>query len=1137
MKTNPTTIKRDLPNRVLKSSANKKFTAKVERFIEKKLNIFFLLTACIFISETAIMLALKFLPPLPNWISAIIDSSTLSIFIFPLIYFTLFIPFRNKISAHKLREDNYSYMIENIGEGIGIVDTNENFIFTNPAAEKIFGVGKGELKGINLASFFTKESFDFVLTQTNKRLAGEASQYEVEIVLKYGNKKNILVTSTPQYQDGEITGSLGIFRDITEIKKNEATSKYERNLLRAIIDNIPDAIYVKDKDCRKILVNSVELKYTGFRSEEDVIGKTDFEVYSKEVAESSYLDDQYVFNTGLAQLNKEEYFIDNLKKEHWMLNSKVPIKNENNEIIGLVGIFRDITELKKAETSIKYERNLLRALIDNLPDAVYVKDILCRKIIANPVEVKYMGFKNEEEVLGKNDFEIYPKNIADSSYADDQYVFKTGKSILGKEDFFVDNFHQKHWMLNSKVPIKNENGEIIGLVGIGRDITERKSEETQLKLLESVIVHATDAVVITEIDQNNPNIQRIIFVNDAYTKMTGYSKEEIIGKTPTILQGPKTEIAELKRVARNIKTHQPCQFEVINYKKNGEEFWSSIAISPVTDKNKNYTHWVAIKRDITENKNIEQELLVAKEKAESGSKSKSEFLANMSHEIRTPLNSVIGFSDLLLKTNLDGIQEQYVSTVYSSANSLLDIINEILDFSKIEAGKLEIENEKVDIFELGYQVTDVISFQAYKKDLELLLNISLDVPRFIWTDAIRIRQVLVNLLGNAAKFTSKGEIELKIVTLEKDVDGKSIFRFSVRDTGIGINPENQQKIFEAFSQEDSTINRKFGGTGLGLAISRKLINLMGSELKLESELQKGSTFYFDLKAKAVDGDPIEWKNLYDFKKILIVDDNENNRHILKDMMALKSINCDEAVNGLEGIKKLESGNKYDFILMDYHMPVMDGITAIEKIRHDLLETKLPIMLLHSSADDVSINSACQELNVQQRLVKPIKIQDLYESISRIGFSNNQQKIKMKETEIKKASHLEHYKVLVVDDNMFNILLIKTILSQILPNAQISEASNGIEAVETYRSVQPDIVFMDIQMPEMNGYEAAQIIRSIEKIDRIPIIALTAGTLKDEREKCLEAGMNDYVAKPFVSSTIVAAIDKWLVSAFEKSYAV
>lgn len=1008
MKIKSDNFRKDLHYRLSKTSMYKKLLIKIERFIETEKNIFFLIVASIFIGETSIMLLLRYLPTFSDWTEALMDSSILSILIFPVIYIFLYLPLKKSMAAHKLKEANYSYVIENIGEGVGIADTNERFVFANAATEKIFGVGKGELNGVRLDKFFTKESFDFILAQTKERLAGRATEYEGEIVLKNGTKKNILITAAPQFENDTVIGTFAIFRDITKIKKAEETIKYERNLLRTIIDNLPDAVYVKDIKCRKIITNPTDVKNQGMESEKDVIGKTDYDLFPKETADAFFADDQHVLQTGQAVLNREESFTDAENQQHWLLTSKVPIKNEKGEVTGLVGVGRDITKQKIAEERSKYERNLLRALIDNIPDAVYVKDTKCRKVIANPVEVKYMGFKSEEEVLGKDDYDVYPKEIADSSYADDQYVFQTGLPQLNKEDFFIDNLQQQHWMLNSKVPIKNEMGEIVGLVGIGRDISKRK--------------------------------------------------------------------------------------------------------------------------------NLEIELIAAKEKAESGSKAKSEFLANMSHEIRTPLNSVIGFSDLLHKTKLDDIQRQYVSAVFNSANSLLDIINEILDFSKIEAGKLEIENEKTDIFELGYQVADVISYQAYKKDLELLLNIALDVPRFIWTDAVRIRQVLINLLGNAVKFTATGEVELKIEILQKDVDGKSIFRFSVRDTGIGINPENQQKIFEAFSQEDASINRKFGGTGLGLAISRRLISLMGSELKLESTPQVGSTFYFDLKLRAMDGEAIEWKNLYEYKKVLIVDDNVNNRRILKDMLALKLINCDEVENGMEACNKLESGNKYDLVLMDYHMPVMDGITAIEKIRNEL-KLELPIMLLHSSADDASINTACQELNVHQRLVKPIKIEHLFESLSKVGISNNQRKIKLKEIDIKQPAHLKEYKVLVVDDNMFNILLIKTIITQILPNAQISEASNGNEAVELYRSVQPDIIFMDIQMPEMNGYDAAKIIRSIEKLNRIPIIALTAGTLKDEKERCLEAGMNDYVSKPFVSSTIVSAIDKWLVSTFEKSFVI
>jgi CheY-like chemotaxis protein len=482
-----------------------------------------------------------------------------------------------------------------------------------------------------------------------------------------------------------------------------------------------------------------------------------------------------------------------------------------------------------------------------------------------------------------------------------------------------------------------------------------------------------------------------------------------------------------------------------------------------------------------------------------------------------------------MKTRLDDTQQQYNSAVFQSANSLLDIINEILDFSKIEAGMLEISIEKTDILELGYQVSDVVCYQAYRKNLELLLNISMDIPRFIWSDALRLRQILTNLLGNAVKFTAKGEIELKIETLHKESEDKSQIRFSVRDTGIGINPENQQKIFDAFSQEDASTSRKYGGTGLGLAISKKLLGLMGSELQLQSTPGMGSTFFFVLDVKTMHGEPEELALISDYKKILIVDDNANNRLLLKDMLAHQNIESDEAESGAMAIKMLTEQKKYDLILMDFNMPELDGIETIKSIRNDLKLsiTDQPIMLLHSSAEDERVNEACNKLGVHQRLVKPIKMKSLFESISKTGYQSKQDKINKEIQLAKIVAKKGFFKVLLVDDNALNIMLIKKIITDILPDASLFEAVNGSDAVDSYTNLQPDIVFMDIQMPVMNGLEATTAIRMIEKNKRIPIIALTAGTNNEEREKCMLSGMDDFVAKPFLSNTIFKVIDKWL----------
>lgn len=526
----------------------------------------------------------------------------------------------------------------------------------------------------------------------------------------------------------------------------------------------------------------------------------------------------------------------------------------------------------------------------------------------------------------------------------------------------------------------------------------------------------------------------------------------------------------------------------------------------------------------------------AKVQAEQSGQAKSEFLANMSHEIRTPLNGVIGFVDLLMKTKLDDTQKQYMSTVLQSANSLLDIINDILDFSKIEAGKLELSIEKYDLYQLAEQGIDIITYQANEKGLEILLNIQPNTPRFIWTDSVRLRQVLVNLLGNAVKFTQKGEIELRISVLEHISDEKKRMRFSVRDTGVGIDTKNQEKIFHAFSQEDASISRKFGGTGLGLTISNRLLGLMGSELKVESELGTGSTFYFDVILKAVEGEAIVWEeSMQKLKKILIVDDNANNRLILKDMLALEGVVSEQVTNGLEALEKMNLGNRYDVILVDYKMPEMDGITMIRNIREklQLSPEEQPIMLLYSSPDDFTISKACEELGVKQRLVKPIKIQQLYHALEALLNQRNLEisgSVKATENvviEQKIEPAIEEFKVLIAEDNPINMLLARTILKKLFPQVQIFEAENGKIAIDLFKSNQPDIIFMDVQMPEIGGYEASKIIRALEQGHNVPIIALTAETIKGERERCLEAGMDDYITKPVVKATIEATVLKWL----------
>jgi signal transduction histidine kinase/HPt (histidine-containing phosphotransfer) domain-containing protein len=485
-----------------------------------------------------------------------------------------------------------------------------------------------------------------------------------------------------------------------------------------------------------------------------------------------------------------------------------------------------------------------------------------------------------------------------------------------------------------------------------------------------------------------------------------------------------------------------------------------------------------------------------------------------------------------MKTELSHTQQQYISTVLQSANSLYDIINDILDFSKIEAGKLELDITQNDLLEITNQVADMVKFQAHQKGLEILINIPPELPRFVWVDAIRLRQVLVNVLGNAVKFTQKGEIEFKIEYLGINGDGLSDFIFSVRDTGVGISAKYQEKIFEAFSQEDTSTTRKFGGTGLGLTISNKLLGLMGSNMKLTSEPGKGSTFYFNVSFKAMEGNVEDLGNVGHIKNVLIVDDNEHNRFILKEILAFRRIESTEAKNGLEAIALIEKGTKYDAILMDYHMPVIDGIETIRRISSIVNSSidEYPAILLCSSSDDEKVKAACDELRIRHRLVKPIKMQQLYDALSRLNLSGPTSQDKPQTTVGPlTTTDKQAYTVMIVEDNPVNMFLAKTILKDVLPNATLVEARNGKIAVDKYLEVSPDFIFMDVQMPIMNGYEATEAIRKLENGKRVPICALTAGTVKGEMDKCLSIGMDDYTTKPVVRDTIAKIVGKWLNS--------
>lgn len=1057
-------------------------------------------------------------------------------------------------------------------------------------------IDQPELTRMPLADYIEKyivpEDREKVFRHLNSTIGANANtEEETSITFRNVTHKGNIRYFSLKGKKMDDTSRFGVARDVTAEKEAEEALLHNEQKFRLLAENSEDII----------TVNTVDgfLQYVS-PSVKRVLGYSPQEVEGRSIYNFVHPDDLYKFSPREEGVPIDEasyitirYRMRRKNGEYLWLETIIKPVKEENQVMRLICTSRNITERKNAEeekeqllSEARQSEELLRTVINSTPDWIFIKDLNHRYLLVNQSFASSMG-KSPDFFVGKNDIEAgFPEELVKGNHQkgfkgfwdDDLEVIRLGRSTFTENEPNIVNGRLQYFS-TVKVPLRNSDGYIWGVLGFAHNNTDRKLVEERLQrkdLLLQAVTEATHQLISNNNleDAMGEAIQLLgikmqvdivnIYKNEPFSPHQGVTNEILRWEAKSgqiTYNNPGRQNLPIDTRSQLFKTLQKddTYFNLVRDMEEGHiksslqaqgvksiavipifslhHFWGFVEFSDCSlEREWSLTEFSILQSFSStiaaaiERVQMEQEIMKSKEMAEKASRAKSEFMANMSHELRTPMNGIIGFTDLVLTTELQHSQRQYLDNVKKSALNLLSIINDILDLSKIEAGKLVIDTTDCRLDEIVEDTVDLLTVKAYEKKLQLICKIDPTLPSVFNIDSVRVRQILVNLLGNAIKFTSEGEI---IVSVKKkgdftEIRGKQYceVEIAVSDTGIGITREKQKKIFESFTQADSSTTRKYGGTGLGLTISKTLAEMMGGTLTVTSEIGQGSVFTLNLQMAVVNAEPqLKQDSSIRIQRVLIVDSNASNRQWIKEILDHFHIQSELAGSAKEAKMILEKSKVADqlpgLVICDQHLPDQDGIGFARELAQQKNWQSIPVSLMLTSIEKNLYQNEAEKLAIVHLLTKPVKLYEVYSMLCSLSTNT----LSLQSREITQATYEktnEAATIMVVEDDAINMMLITEVLKKM--GFDIIKATNGKQALEILPKHEPVLIFMDVNMPEMDGFTTTRHIRQMpDPHGSLPIIALTADAMSGDREKCIEAGMNDYVTKPFRIEEIEAVL--------------